>query len=55
MTSVERPFTESERLFLERIREWGKKIVVIINKIDLVQNEQEAEVVDYGSPQRAAC
>jgi len=48
VTSVERPFTESERLFLERIREWGKKIVVIINKIDLVQNEQELqEVVDY--------
>ncbi len=48
VTSVERPFTESERVFLEHIREWGKKIVVIINKIDLVQNEQELqEVVDY--------
>lgn len=48
VTSVERPFTESERVFLERIRQWGKKIVVIINKIDLVQTEADLqEVVDY--------
>jgi len=25
VTSVDRPFTESERAFLELIREWGKK------------------------------
>ena len=48
VTSVERPFTESERLFLERIKEWGKKIVVVINKIDLVEEESEIqEVVHY--------
>ena len=29
LTSADRPFTESERLFLERIRDWGKKIVII--------------------------
>lgn len=32
VTSVDRPFSESERLFLERIREWGKKIIIIVNK-----------------------
>ena len=48
ITSVERPFTESERLFLEHIKEWGKKIVVIVNKIDLVDNEDDIqEVVKY--------
>jgi small GTP-binding protein len=48
VTSVERPFTESERLFLERIREWGKKIVIVINKIDLAEEESEIqEVVEY--------
>ena len=36
ITSADRPFTESERAFLERIREWGKKVVVVLNKIDLV-------------------
>ena len=32
---ADRPFTESERLFLERIRHWGKKVVVVLNKVDL--------------------
>ena len=27
VTSADRPFTESERQFLESVREWGKKIV----------------------------
>ncbi len=36
VTSADRPFTESERAFLETIRDWGKKIVVILNKIDLL-------------------
>ena len=48
VTSADRPFTETERLFLERIRDWGKKVVVVINKIDILAGEQEqAEVRDY--------
>ena len=39
VTSADRPFTESERAFMESIREWGKKIVVVVNKIDLVRDE----------------
>lgn len=45
LTSVDRPFTESERIFMERIRDWGKKVVIIINKIDILQNEGELEQV----------
>ncbi|MDK2980091.1 MAG: hypothetical protein PWQ55_438 [Chloroflexota bacterium] len=45
VTSVDRPFTESERKFLESIRDWGKKIVIIINKIDMAENEQDLEKV----------
>jgi small GTP-binding protein len=41
ITSADRPFTESERGFMEDIREWGKKIVVIINKIDLIRDETD--------------
>jgi len=41
ITSTDRPFTESERAFLERIREWGKKVVVVLNKTDLFQTEEE--------------
>ena len=45
VTSVDRPFTESERKFLESIRDWGKKIVIIINKIDIVDNPSDLEKV----------
>lgn len=41
ITSADRPFTESERLFLEQIRDWGKKVVVIINKIDILHSEED--------------
>ena len=37
ITSVDRPFTESERAFMERIRAWGKKVIVVLNKIDILQ------------------
>lgn len=48
VTSADRPFTESERLFLERIRQWSKKIVVIINKIDMVDEPQDrAKILDF--------
>jgi small GTP-binding protein len=41
VTSSDRPFTESEREFMSNIREWGKKIVIIINKIDLIREEPD--------------
>ena len=45
VTSADRPFTESERAFLEQIRNWGKKIVLIINKIDILSSEADVEQV----------
>jgi small GTP-binding protein len=48
VTSADRPFTESERAFLEAIREWGKKVVVVLNKADLLETgEDVARVVGY--------
>jgi small GTP-binding protein len=48
VTSADRPFTESERAFLEQIREWGKKIVFIVNKIDILgRPEEREEVIRY--------
>ena len=50
VTSVDRPFTESERSFLEKIISWGKKIIFVINKIDIVENQEDLlEVVDFVS------
>ena len=45
ITSSDRPFTESERAFLQAIRDWGKKVVIVINKIDILQNEDELSQV----------
>lgn len=45
VTSADRPFTESERAFLAGIRDWGKKIVVVINKIDILERPEEVETV----------
>ncbi|HEY7031336.1 MAG TPA: dynamin family protein [Thermomicrobiales bacterium] len=48
ITSADRPFTESERGFMEDIREWGKKVVVIINKIDLIRDEADvAKIIAF--------
>jgi small GTP-binding protein len=48
VTSADRPFTESERAFLEQIQEWGKKIVFIVNKIDiLTRPEEQQQVISY--------
>ncbi len=48
VTSADRPFTESERAFLESIRDWGKKVVVVVNKIDILETpEAVLEVVDF--------
>ncbi len=45
VTSSDRPFTESERQFLSVIREWGKKVVLVINKADLLENDAELQQV----------
>jgi small GTP-binding protein len=45
VTSADRPFTESERGFLEHIRQWGKKIVFIVNKIDILTSPADREQV----------
>jgi small GTP-binding protein len=46
--SADRTFTESERVFLERIRDWRKKVVFVINKIDILESDQEvAQVESY--------
>jgi small GTP-binding protein len=46
ITSVDRPFTESERRFMSEIRDWGKKVIFVLNKIDLLQNEEEISQVE---------
>jgi small GTP-binding protein len=48
ITSADRPFTESERAFLERIRNWGKKVVIVLNKLDILETPEDLEqVMDF--------
>src|SRR5260221_9427080 len=55
VTSADRPLTESERQFLERIRAWGKKVVVVINKADILETEAaRQEVRDFVRQHAAA-
>ncbi len=45
VTSADRPFTESERGFLSAIREWGKKILLVVNKIDILETTTDIQKV----------
>ncbi|HEX7807642.1 MAG TPA: dynamin family protein [Thermoanaerobaculia bacterium] len=47
VTSIDRPLSESERRFLEYIREWGKKVVFVLNKIDTKADSEIDVVLDY--------
>jgi len=48
VTSADRPYTESERTFLEAIRQWGKKVVLVLNKADLLETPEDvAKVVAF--------
>ncbi len=39
ITSADRPLTQSERVFLEKILTWGKKVSIVINKCDILDGE----------------
>ena len=54
VTSADRPLTESERLFLEKIIAWGKKIVIVINKSDILEDAQARQEVEAFVRENAA-
>jgi small GTP-binding protein len=47
VTSIDRPLSESERQFLEFIRQWGKKVVFVVNKVDTKSDAEVDQVLDY--------
>jgi len=47
VTSIDRPLSESERIFLQYIREWGKKIVFVVNKVDTKSDDEVEQVLAY--------
>ncbi|MEW6421119.1 MAG: dynamin family protein [Deinococcota bacterium] len=53
LTSADRPFTESERQFLSLAARWGRSVIMVVNKADLLetpeQREQVREFVEAGA------
>lgn len=48
ITSSDHPFTESERQFLQFLKgKWGRKVLFILNKIDLKSPEELNEIVSF--------
>lgn len=48
VTSADHPFTESERAFLQLLKgKWGRKILFILNKIDLKIEEELKEITTF--------
>src|SRR5688572_8242451 len=45
VTSADRPFTETERRFMEQIRDWGKKIVLVVNKSDILEDATQVSQI----------
>jgi len=45
VTSADRPFTQSEREFLELIASWGRKVLMVVNKVDILEGSQQVEEV----------
>ncbi len=46
VTSADRPFTESERTFLKRIKAWGKKVVLVLNKVDILDSREAQDEIN---------
>lgn len=47
VTSADRPFTQTEASFLSLIKEWGKKVVLVVNKVDLLSPAEQTEVLAF--------
>jgi len=45
ITSADHPLTESERQFLSRILTWGKKVVFVLNKVDIFEDDSALQEV----------
>lgn len=54
VTSADRPFSETERAFLADLRAWGKKIVIVLNKADLLATPEDLACVQAFIDEQAA-
>jgi small GTP-binding protein len=45
VTSTDRAFSESERIFLDHIKQWKKKVLVVLSKSDLLEDPNQLNEV----------
>lgn len=45
LTSADRPFSESERQFLTLAKAWSRKVVMVVNKVDLLETQADFDTV----------
>ena len=45
LTSADRPFTESEKQFLTLAKSWGRKVLLVVNKVDLLEKQSDRDQV----------
>ncbi len=49
LACADRPFTDSEVRFLKYIRQWGKKVIFLVNKVDILSDSAEVGPSLYAS------
>lgn len=54
ITSADRPFSETERAFLAMLKDWRRQVVLVVNKIDLLNDAEQAEVLTFVREQALA-
>lgn len=47
LISAKKAFAQTERLYLQMARDYGKKIILVINQIDLLEKKEQKEVVSF--------
>ena len=47
LTSAERPFSESEREYMRIIRDWGKKIILVVTKVDILEQDDKEKMREF--------
>jgi small GTP-binding protein len=49
VTSAERPISESEASFLKKISAWGRNVIMVVNKLDILEPHEREKVLQFVS------
>jgi len=47
LLSAKRAFAQTEKMYLELARDFGKKIILVINQVDLLEKKEQKEVYNF--------